>query len=109
MSRPCPWVTLVRPVTRPALVMRCRPWLRAHPVQIAVLVLARDAARDVDAPGVAVRVEVERAERDLRPRSVHPISLRCTRSFQMPSHWRFWPLMPISASAIAPDGFVSKK
>ena len=39
-----------------------------------------------------------------------PISLCRTRAFQMPSHSRlFEPPGPISASAIRPAGFISKK
>ena len=42
--------------------------------------------------------------------STQPISLWRTRAFQMPSHSRLLvPLGPFSASAISPDGFISKK
>ena len=43
--------------------------------------------------------------------ALHPISLRSTRAFQMPSHERFT-CVPLPASTspspIAPDGLISK-
>ncbi len=42
--------------------------------------------------------------------STQPISLCRALAFQMPSHSRAVPpLGPFSASAISPDGFISKK
>ena len=40
---------------------------------------------------------------------VQPRSSWSTRAFQMPSHARFMPFTPKTASAIRPEGFISKK
>ena len=46
-------MTLVRPVTRPALVIRLRPWLRAQPVQMLFSFL-RESVREMLMPHVSL-------------------------------------------------------
>ena len=108
MSRPCPWVTLVRPVIWPALVIRWIPWLRAQPIQI-VFSFLREMLREMLKPHVSLFGLKFSVRKGIATSNAHPLALRLTRSSQMPSHCRFWPVTPISASDIAPDGFVSKK
>jgi hypothetical protein len=69
----------------------------------------RDSVRDMLMPQLSLFGLKFSVRNGIWTSTLQPVSLRCTRSSQMPSHCRFWPLIPISASDIAPDGLVSKK
>jgi hypothetical protein len=69
----------------------------------------RESVRDTLIPHVSLFGLKFSVRNGISTSKLHPVLLRWTRSFQIPSHCRFWPLVPISASAIAPDGLVSKK
>ena len=109
MSSPRPCVTLRMPVTMPGVRHPAQPLVARPSRPDALLVLAPDGALKVDAPGVAVRIEVQRAERNLDLDRPADLAAAGARAFQMPSHCRLSPLMPKSESAISPDGFISKK
>jgi hypothetical protein len=54
----------------------------------------RDNVRDTLMPQVSLFGLKFSVRNGISTSKLHPVLLRCTRSFQMPSHWRFWPFVP---------------
>src|SRR5262245_48466989 len=111
MSRPWPCVTSAAfsPVSRPALLILRSPWLRAHPIHRLSSFFRRTVPRKLIPQGSLVGLKFS-VRNGLSLSIVQPTSPLCPPAFQMPSHCRLLlSADPCSASAIRPDGFISKK
>jgi hypothetical protein len=98
-----------RPVSRPAFVILRKPWLRAHPIHNVSSFFLRTVRWKLmpQASLVGLKFNVRNG---ISTSIVQPMSLRVTRAFQIPSHCRLLTSAdPCRASAMRPDGFISKK